>query len=360
MAASSSWDRGRRSCPSGPRRPSGPGRAGPGRAAPGRARLPHHMGLLDYYRQFEAIGEEEINRELRERRRREHAVAIEWVPGARPRRYRVARPSERGGRERLDLRGPRAGQRLPRPPCHPAAAQTGRPPRCRARADRGRQRRRRAAPDGGARVARAQRRARHAMALLSALSAHGPACGRPAGGRRAVDRRRRPRGGPRRNDRPYPRGDDLQPQRPDRHVPRGEPPGRAARGPAGARACPARRGLAQFQDVEDRDAGLALVEAFPRLLVLRTFSKVYGLSGLRAGYVVGSPQAGGLLDALAPALGVNALSQAAAEQALKIGDGEVDGRSCSTDARACSTRWPPCRSMPRRARPTSSGCARRG
>lgn len=61
--------------------------------------------------------------------------------------------------------------------------------------------------------------------------------------------------------------------------------------------------------------------------MLRTFSKVYGLSGLRAGYVVGSPQAGGLLDALAPALGVNALSQAAAEQALKIGDGEVDGRS---------------------------------
>ncbi|CAN5605171.1 hypothetical protein BH24ACT24_BH24ACT24_03180 [soil metagenome] len=92
--------------------------------------------------------------------------------------------------------------------------------------------------------------------------------------------------------------------------------------------------------------------------MLRTFSKVYGLSGLRAGYVVASPQAGGVLESLAPALGVNALSQAAAEQALKIGDGEVDGRSCSTDARACSTRWPPCRSMPRRARPTSYGCAR--
>ena len=81
-----------------------------------------------------------------------------------------------------------------------------------------------------------------------------------------------------------------------------------------------------FQDVEDRDAGLALLEAFPRLLVLRTCSKVYGLSGLRAGYVVGSPQAGGLLDALAPALGVNPLSQAAAEQALKIGDGEIERR----------------------------------
>jgi histidinol-phosphate aminotransferase len=37
------------------------------------------MGLLDYYRQFEEVSEEEINRELRERRRREHALALERV-----------------------------------------------------------------------------------------------------------------------------------------------------------------------------------------------------------------------------------------------------------------------------------------
>ena len=60
---------------------------------------------------------------------------------------------------------------------------------------------------------------------------------------------------------------------------------------------------------------LRLVDAFPRLLVFRTFSKIYGLSGLRAGYAVGSASAGELLDALAPALGVNALTQAAVEQA---------------------------------------------
>ena len=46
--------------------------------------------------------------------------------------------------------------------------------------------------------------------------------------------------------------------------------------------------LVHFQDVEDMDACLRLVDAFPRLLVVRTFSKVYGLSGLRAGYAVGS------------------------------------------------------------------------
>ena len=46
--------------------------------------------------------------------------------------------------------------------------------------------------------------------------------------------------------------------------------------------------LVHFQDVEDLDAVLRLTDAFPRLLVIRTFSKIYGLSGLRAGYGVGS------------------------------------------------------------------------
>jgi histidinol-phosphate aminotransferase len=82
----------------------------------------------------------------------------------------------------------------------------------------------------------------------------------------------------------------------------------------------------QFQDVEPEDAALALVEAFPRLLVFRTFSKAYGLSGLRAGYVIGSPVSSSLLGALAPVLGVNTLTQAAVAQALKLGDKEIEGR----------------------------------
>ena len=82
----------------------------------------------------------------------------------------------------------------------------------------------------------------------------------------------------------------------------------------------------QFQDVEDIDACLRLVDAFPRLIVFRTFSKIYGLSGLRAGYAVGSPSAGSLLAAIAPALGVNVLTQAGIVQALKIGDREIGRR----------------------------------
>ncbi len=82
--------------------------------------------------------------------------------------------------------------------------------------------------------------------------------------------------------------------------------------------------LVHFQDVEEEDACLRLVDAFPRLLVVRTFSKIYGLSGLRAGYAVGSDA--GLLAAVAPVLGVNALTQAALEHALRTGDREIERR----------------------------------
>jgi histidinol-phosphate aminotransferase len=81
-----------------------------------------------------------------------------------------------------------------------------------------------------------------------------------------------------------------------------------------------------FQDVEHEDACLRLTDAFPRLLVLRTFSKAYGLSGLRIGYAVGSTGAADILAKIAPVLGVNALSQAAADYAVGIADREIAAR----------------------------------
>jgi histidinol-phosphate aminotransferase len=82
----------------------------------------------------------------------------------------------------------------------------------------------------------------------------------------------------------------------------------------------------QFQDVEAEDACLRLTDAFPRLTVFRTFSKAYGLSGLRIGYAVGSRDSADLLTRIAPVLGVNALSQAAADYAVGIADRELDQR----------------------------------
>ena len=82
--------------------------------------------------------------------------------------------------------------------------------------------------------------------------------------------------------------------------------------------------LVHFQDAEHIDACQRRVDAVPRLLVVRTFAKAYGLSGLRAGYAVGTDA--DLLGTIAPVLGVNALSQAAVEYALRGGDAEVDRR----------------------------------
>ncbi len=82
----------------------------------------------------------------------------------------------------------------------------------------------------------------------------------------------------------------------------------------------------QFQDVEAEDSVMSLVEAFPRLVVLRSFSRIYGLSGVRAGYAVGSAAATQLLASLAPALGVNALTQATVLQALRVGGEDVRRR----------------------------------
>jgi histidinol-phosphate aminotransferase len=82
--------------------------------------------------------------------------------------------------------------------------------------------------------------------------------------------------------------------------------------------------LVHFQDEEDVNACLRLTDGHDNLMVFRTFSKIYGLSGLRAGYAVGRSTE--LLDAIAPVLGVNALTQSAVDQALKIGGAEVERR----------------------------------
>jgi histidinol-phosphate aminotransferase len=52
------------------------------------------------------------------------------------------------------------------------------------------------------------------------------------------------------------------------------------------------------------------------ILVLRTFSKIYGLAGLRVGYGLGDPWLIELLNRVRPPFNVNALAQAAAAAAL--------------------------------------------
>lgn len=69
-----------------------------------------------------------------------------------------------------------------------------------------------------------------------------------------------------------------------------------------------------------------LVDAFPRMLVFRSFSKAWGLAGLRVGYAVGGPGSEPLLERLEPELGVNELAQAGALEALRSAEGTVERR----------------------------------
>ncbi|WP_051221982.1 pyridoxal phosphate-dependent aminotransferase [Conexibacter woesei] len=84
--------------------------------------------------------------------------------------------------------------------------------------------------------------------------------------------------------------------------------------------------LRDFVDAEPVDATLALLEDFPRLLIFRTFSKAWGLAGLRCGYALGGPGAEPLLEQLAPELGVNELAQAGALEAIRTQERMLERR----------------------------------
>ena len=68
----------------------------------------------------------------------------------------------------------------------------------------------------------------------------------------------------------------------------------------------------------DRGAedGLSWLSEHPNLVVLRTFSKAYGLAGARVGYAVSHPEVADVLNRLRPAFNVNALAQVGAIAAL--------------------------------------------
>jgi histidinol-phosphate aminotransferase len=72
----------------------------------------------------------------------------------------------------------------------------------------------------------------------------------------------------------------------------------------------------EFQTDDDPDVTVDLLADFPNLVVLRTFSKVYGLAGLRVGFALGSAKFRAAVDAVRQPFSVNALAQAAAAEAI--------------------------------------------
>jgi histidinol-phosphate aminotransferase len=75
-----------------------------------------------------------------------------------------------------------------------------------------------------------------------------------------------------------------------------------------------------FVDDPEYPDGVALLASHPRLLVLRTFSKIAGLAGLRVGYAIGSLETMERLNRVRAPYNVNRLGQVAALAALGDSD----------------------------------------
>ena len=113
----------------------------------------------------------------------------------------------------------------------------------------------------------------------------------------------------------------------------------------------------EFNLLQDPDDSLALLDKHPNLVLLRTFSKIYGLCGLRVGYALaGSEEFRTAVDQVRQPFFCNAAAQAAAVEALNHQDEvarrverNLAERSGSRTGCASSGSSPPTR------RPTSSG-----
>ncbi len=76
----------------------------------------------------------------------------------------------------------------------------------------------------------------------------------------------------------------------------------------------------EFVRMADPVDGLALLRDHPNVVLLRTFSKAYGLAGLRVGYAVAAPEVAAALRAVALPFGVSSVAQAAAVASLAAED----------------------------------------
>lgn len=72
----------------------------------------------------------------------------------------------------------------------------------------------------------------------------------------------------------------------------------------------------EYLPPEQRYDAIAWVRRHPNLLVSRTFSKAYGLAGLRVGYGIAQPELTDLLNRIRQPFNVNSVAQAAAVAAL--------------------------------------------
>lgn len=92
---------------------------------------------------------------------------------------------------------------------------------------------------------------------------------------------------------------------------------------------------AEYMDDPDPDGGLALARTQPNVVVTRTFSKIYGLGGLRVGWGTGAPEVVAELNRVRTPFPISVPGLAAAEAALHDQDFV---RRCRADNRRLRAR----------------------
>ncbi|MFP4207762.1 MAG: histidinol-phosphate transaminase [Wenzhouxiangella sp.] len=80
--------------------------------------------------------------------------------------------------------------------------------------------------------------------------------------------------------------------------------------------CVVDEAYAEYADSDVLGDASRWLEELPNLVVTRTFSKAFGLAGLRVGYALSNPGVADLLNRVRPAFNVNSLGLAAARAAL--------------------------------------------
>jgi len=73
----------------------------------------------------------------------------------------------------------------------------------------------------------------------------------------------------------------------------------------------------EYLPEENRYDSVSWLREFPNLIISRTFSKAYGLAGLRVGYALANPQVADMMNRVRQPFNVNSVAQAAAVAALR-------------------------------------------
>ncbi len=95
----------------------------------------------------------------------------------------------------------------------------------------------------------------------------------------------------------------------------------------------------EFVDDPTYATTLPLIETQPRIFISRTFSKIYGLAGMRVGYAFGQPATLARMERLRLSNGVGALAQAAAIASLGEPAQMRREQELNRETRAFTAKW---------------------